>query len=65
MRTDTASNQPPSSDHTLTRLGRASWLVGMVAKQMVENPDGRAQVELSAGLVGCIKDFIADEANQP
>jgi hypothetical protein len=41
---------------------RATWLVAMIAKRMVEHPDGTASVTLPAGMAGRVKDLIADTA---
>jgi hypothetical protein len=44
---------------------RATWLVAMIAKRMVEHPDCTAHVALSAGMAGCVKDLIAEAAKSP
>jgi hypothetical protein len=60
-RTEAGHARPVAFDRD-TRLAamRAIWLVAVIAKQMDEHPDGTAHLALSAGMVGCVKDLIAD-----
>jgi hypothetical protein len=63
VRTQTSHALPVAVDHDTWLIAmRAAWLVALIAKQMDEHPDGTAHIALSAGMVGCVKDLVADTA---
>ena len=47
------------------QLARATWLLGMIAKRMIPQPDGSAGVDLPAHIVARLREFIADQARPP
>lgn len=52
---------PAEVDETRQRLTQATWLLGLVARKMVEHPGGTAQLTLPTGLVRGVKDFVASQ----
>jgi hypothetical protein len=49
-RTERHQAGPVAPDDTWLVGMRAAWLVGVIAKQMDEQPDGTAHLALSAGI---------------